>query len=78
MTVLPSVRTALDAAKVTGWQRDLAESLAEAMDDSPNASTAKELRTLMVELTDGAVEKKADTSDDLAAKRTARRSASGS
>ena len=81
MSVLGEVAGALDAAGVSGWRREIAESLAAAMDDAPNASTAKELRLLMVELVDGSVEKRATTSDDLASKRAARRegrSASGS
>lgn len=77
MSVLPSVRAALDESKVSGWQRDIAEALAAAMDDSPNASTAKELKTLMLELVGERNEEKADVSDDLASKRAARRSAAG-
>lgn len=73
MSVFATVVEALDSAAVSGWRREIAESLAVAMDDAPNASTAKELRALMVELTAGAIEKKVSTSDDLASKRAARR-----
>lgn len=76
MAVLSAVVAALDAAGVSGWQREIAEALAAALDESPNASTAKELKALVLELTGDAVEVKADVSDDLAAKRAARRAAS--
>ena len=80
MSVLSSVRSTLDSASVSGWKREVAEVLAASLDgDAPNASTAKELQALMVELTGSAAgESKGDVSDDLASKRAARRSASGS
>ena len=77
MSVLSSVIEALDSAGVSGWQREIAEALAAALDDAPNASTAKELKALVLELTNG-VEAKADVSDDLASKRAARRIAASS
>ena len=76
MAVLGSVREALDAARVSGWKRDVAEALAAGLDEAPNASTAKELQVLMTELVGSAAEVKADVSDDLAAQRERRRAAS--
>ena len=79
MAVLSAVVQALDAAGVSGWQREIAETLAGSLDgENPNASMAKELKQLMLELTGDAVEKKADVSDDLASKRDERRRAAGS
>lgn len=80
MTVLSTVNRALKGATVQPWQVEVARSLARAMDEDPNAALAKELRLLMAELT-GAGGGKAvvkDVSDDLAAKRAARRRAAGS
>lgn len=76
MAVLGSVQAALEAAGVTGWKRDVAEALASGLDESPNASTAKELQVLMTELVGSTAEVKADVSDDLAAQRERRRAAS--
>lgn len=76
MAVLDEVELVLKDLAAAEWQKALARSLAEAMDDNPNASIAKELRLLMSDL--GAVsdaKSKGDTSDDLAAKRAARRAA---
>lgn len=75
MSVLSEAIVSLEAAGVSGWQREVAESLAKLMDESPNASTSKEFRTLMVELVGSNGEVKADVSDDLAAKRERRRQA---
>lgn len=78
MAVLAEVELVLAGLDAAEWQKALARSLAEAMDESPNASIAKELRLLMVELGASADEKpKGDTSDDLASKRAARRAAAG-
>jgi len=76
MSVLSEAASALDLAGVTGWQRELAVSLAGAMDEAPNASTAKELRVLMLELVGERRVEAKDVADDLAAKRAARRAAS--
>lgn len=75
MAVLDSVVQALDAADVDGYLREIAEALAAAMDDSPNASTAKELKALMLDLVGEQAEVKADVGDELASKRAARRAA---
>lgn len=78
MSVLSAVVRALDAAHVEGWRREIVEALASSMDESPNASTAKELKVLMAELVESEVLTVGDISDDLASKRDDRRRASGS
>jgi hypothetical protein len=78
MSVLTSVIEALDVAGVAGWRREIVEALASSMDDSPNASTAKELKVLMAELVEGEVVRVGDISDDLTSKREDRRRASSS
>lgn len=81
MSVAASVRSALAGSSADGWQLELAFALAEAMDDSPSASTAKELRTLMDSLGASGAEVvgvEGDVSDDLAAQRERRRKAAGS
>jgi hypothetical protein len=78
MSVLNAVIVALDDAGVAGWRREIVEALASSMDDSPNASTAKELKVLMAELVEGEVVTVGDISDDLASKREDRRRAASS
>jgi hypothetical protein len=78
MSVLTSVIEALDVAGVAGWRREIVEALASSMDESPNASTAKELKVLMAELVEGEVVRVGDISDDLTSKREDRRRASSS
>jgi hypothetical protein len=78
MSVLNAVIVALDGAGVAGWRREIVEALASSMDDSPNASTAKELKVLMAELVEGEVVTVGDISDDLASKREDRRRAASS
>lgn len=80
MSVRDSVSAALAGSPGAEWQRDLALTLAKAMDDSPSASTAKELRAVMSELgVSGAdLKPKGDVSDDLAAQRARRRAAASS
>lgn len=78
MTVHSEVAAALEDVKCEGWQRELVLSLATGMDDSPNASLAKELRSLMAELGASAPVESGDVADDLAAKRAERRRAAGS
>jgi len=73
MAVLDEVEVALEGLPGAEWQKALALSLAESMDKSPNASTAKELRALMTELGAEVPAADKDVSDDLAAKRAARR-----
>lgn len=72
MAVLLEVQKALTLAGVVGWQREIAEALGSAMDDAPNAATAKELKTLMLELTGDQSVAEVDLGDDLAAQRAAR------
>jgi predicted metal-dependent HD superfamily phosphohydrolase len=74
VTVHSSVAADLEGVELPLWKRDLILSLAAAMDESPSASTAKELRLLMEDVVAVSVES-GDRSDDLAAKRAARRSA---
>lgn len=80
MGVLSAVVEALDAARASGYRREIAEALAGALDDPDrvNASTAAKLDALMVDLTGGPVRAEVDPSDDLAAKRAARRAAASS
>lgn len=78
MSVLAEVEMALEGLSCEGWQRELALSLATGMDDSPNASLAKELRSVMAELGAEKSVESGDVADDLAAKRAERRRASGS
>ena len=74
MTVHSSVLSDLDGVELPPWKRDLILALAAAMDESPSASTAKELRLLMEDVVTVPTDS-GDVSDDLAAKRAARRSA---
>lgn len=78
MSVLREVTKELKAIKCEGWQRALALSLAKAMDESPSASTAKELKLLMGELGSERKVETGDVADELAAKRAERRRAAGS
>lgn len=73
-TISVAVRAELDALAVSGWRAETALSLAAALDDEPNASMARELRSLMTELGSTAVVSaaKGDTGDDLASKRASR------
>ena len=77
MSVFREVSAALEGLACEGWQRELALSLAEGMDSAPNASLAKELRVLMGELGAEQLVEESDPADELAAKREARRRASG-
>lgn len=75
MSNLVAVQKALEGEPGQEWQRTLAVTLAAEMDSKPNASIAGQLRAVMDELGVAATEQKGDVSDDLAAKRAARRSA---
>lgn len=77
MAVFDSVREALADEPGQEWQRQLALTLAGEMDVKPNASIAGQLRAVMDELGVSMAERKGDVSDDLAAKRAARRQAAG-
>ena len=76
MSVRGAVEDALVSSAAPVWKLELARSLAEVMDASPNASTAKELRAVMDDLGAVVAVKQEDAADDLAAKRAARRAAS--
>ena len=78
MSVLGEVSAALEGVPCEGWQRELALALATGMDDSPNASLAKELKALMGELGAERPAEVGDVADELAAKRAERRRAAGS
>lgn len=73
-SIFPGIQAELTVLKVSGWRADLALTLASALDDEPNASMARELRSLMTELGSTAVVSAArsDTGDDLAAARALR------
>ena len=77
MAVHSSVQEELSGVDLPGWKRDLILALAASIDAAPNASSAKELRSLMDEVVTAVPEKQGDVSDDLAAKRAARRQAAG-
>ena len=67
MSVLAAVTAELEGVACKPWELASALALAEAMDESPNASLHKELRQLMQDL--GAVKpvESGDVADDLAA-----------
>ena len=73
MSVLGAVEVALEGVSCEAWERETALALAAAMDESPNASLAKELRQLMSDLGSVKPVEKGDVADDLAAKREERR-----
>jgi len=77
MSILSGVQQALSTVSVEPWQRALAEGLAADLDEKMNASMAGQLRALMVEIGAEAPAERGDVSDDLAAKRAARRAAAG-
>jgi hypothetical protein len=55
------------------WRAEVVRSLALELDEKPNASIARELRAVMIELGSGvSASSKGDVGDDLAAKRRAR------
>ena len=78
MSVLGTVTEALEGLSCEAWERATALALAKALDESPNASLAKELRQLMSDLGAAKPVESGDVADELAAKRAARRRASGS
>lgn len=75
MSLLDAVKDALTGDPGMRWQRELALGMAAELDEKANASLSNSLRALMDDLGVAAVEQKGDVSDDLAAKRAARRSA---
>lgn len=72
--VLEAVVAELEQLGVSGWRAAAARTLAAELDSEPNASMARELRSLMVDLGSkgGAGEVKGDLGDDLASRRAAR------
>lgn len=77
MSLVDAVREALTGNPGMRWQRELALSMAADLDQKQNASMSNALRALMDDLGAADVERKGDVSDDLAAKRAARRQAAG-
>lgn len=73
MSVLSAITAELDGLSCRAWERESALALAEAMDESPNASLHKELRQLMQDLGASKPVESGDVADDLAAKREERR-----
>lgn len=71
MSVYAGVRDALDGLE-DDWRKRLALTLALALDDAPKASDAKELRSLMAELTGDEGTQEVDAEDELRARRAAR------
>ena len=55
------------------WGAQVARALASALDDEPNASMARELRSVMTALSAGSKSVKVDSVDEIAAARRARR-----
>lgn len=78
LSVLGEVEAALEGLSCEAWERELALALAGEMDESPNASLAKELRSVMADLGAAKPVESGDVADDLAAKRAERRRAQGS
>lgn len=70
-----SIRTAVDAA-LSGceedWRVNLARTLADALDEDPNASMARELRAVMHDIAESAEPKEAGVADELRRRRQAR------
>ena len=67
------IRAELSRLGISGWQYELAISLADAMDEEPTASVANQLRVLMNDISDGAAPQAATPADELRKKREARR-----
>ena len=73
-SILVAVDLELAALGASGWRAETARSLAATLDDEPNASMARELRSLMTELGSSAKAAvlRGDVGDELAAARVAR------
>ena len=79
MAVLPAVEAvvgALPDVDRSGWRAELALQLARSLDEFPNASMARELRSVMNELQANSLPVEVDDLDELTARREKRRSAS--
>lgn len=57
----------------SSWGAEVARALAAALDGEPNASMARELRSVMTSLSAGSKSVKVDSVDEIAAARRARR-----
>ena len=73
-SILAAVDEELAVLGASGWRAETARSLAATLDDEPNASMARELRSLMTELGSSAKAAvlRGDVGDELAAARVAR------
>lgn len=73
-SILVAVDLELAVLGASGWRAETARSLASQLDEEPNASMARELRSLMTELGSSAkaAAAKGDVGDDLAIQRAAR------
>lgn len=71
MSVLREINKALKS-EPAGWRKELARKLARSLDETANASMAKELRALMHEISEGSAPKVRSKADELRAKRAER------
>lgn len=72
MAILPSVEAAigrLPVAEQNGWKAQTALTLAGTMDAEPNASIARELRSVMNDLEAGNIAEEGDFLDELSSRR---------
>lgn len=75
-----SVRAQIDRALVgvpEDWRTELARTLADALEEEPQASMARELRALMGSIESGRPAEEGSKVDDLAARRAERRATAG-
>ena len=72
MAILPAVEAAishLPVAEQNGWKAQTALTLAATMDSEPNASIARELRSVMNDIEAGHVVEAGDFLDELSSRR---------
>lgn len=75
-SILAAVEADIERLSVesrSSWSAEVARALAEALDAEPNASMARELRSVMTSLAAGSKSVKVDSVDEIAAARRARR-----
>lgn len=75
-SILAAVEADIERLSVdvrSSWSAEVARALAEALDEEPNASMARELRSVMTALSAGSKSVKVDSVDEIAAARRARR-----
>lgn len=71
MTVRTAVEAALSACEPS-WRVEVARTLADALDEAPNASMARELRAVMHDIAEATEPEESSVADDLRARRAAR------